>query len=107
MGNWRAEHLFTLKQSRRLYQTYQDQILECDREIQKFVRTIEARVDPSEKPLPPDQKANQGRNKAMKTKTKMEARFEQALKEGYAALLPESYEQTSADLSREQQEAAQ
>ena len=33
VGTWRAEHLFTLKQSRDLYRMYQQQILECDREL--------------------------------------------------------------------------
>jgi hemerythrin-like domain-containing protein len=38
---------------------------------------------------------------------KMEKRFDDALKRGYAALLPQTYEQTAADLSREQEEAAE
>lgn len=58
VGNWRAEHLFTLKQSRRLYQTYQQQIADCDEEIQRLTTAFSSRVDPSEKPLPPDRKHN-------------------------------------------------
>lgn len=52
VGNWRAEHLFTLKQSRQSYQHYQEQITTCDEEIEKMVVAFVARVDPAEKPLP-------------------------------------------------------
>lgn len=58
VGNWRSEHLFTLKQSRQLYQTYQQQIVDCDAEIQKLTNSFSPRVDPSEKPLPPSTKHN-------------------------------------------------
>jgi transposase len=58
VGHWRAEHLFTLKQSRQLYQTYQQQILDCDAEIQKLTSSFSPRVDPTEKPLPPSTKHN-------------------------------------------------
>jgi transposase len=56
VGNWREEHLFTLKQSRDLYTTYQQQIAACDREIEKLFRQTMPRVDPDERPLPPDNK---------------------------------------------------
>ena len=42
-GNWRGEHLFTLKQSRQMYQHYQEQIQACDREIEKLVVAFEPR----------------------------------------------------------------
>ena len=58
MGNWRREHLFTLQQSRELYRVYQQQIVACDVEIQKLLREFEPRIDPAEKPLPPDRKRN-------------------------------------------------
>jgi hypothetical protein len=61
VGNWRAEHLFTLKQSRGLYTTYQTQIEECDSEIEKLLQSTKSRVDPEEKPLPPDRKNNHPR----------------------------------------------
>lgn len=61
VGHWRAEHLFTLKQSRGLYITYQGQIQECDREIEKLLQSTESRIDPDQKPLPPDQKNNHPR----------------------------------------------
>src|ERR1700681_2745281 len=56
VGNWRKEHLFTLKQSLQLYRTYQQQTVECDQEIEKLLGEFEPRVDPNEKPLPPDRK---------------------------------------------------
>ena len=63
-GNWRPEHLFTLKQSRQGYQHYQEQIAACDEEIEKLVTAFAPRVDPQEKPLPPDRKRKQrGRKK--------------------------------------------
>ncbi len=63
-GNWRPEHLFTLKQSRQMYQHYQEQIAACDEEIEKMLVGFQPRVDPAERPLPPDRKRKQsGRKK--------------------------------------------
>jgi hypothetical protein len=42
VGNWRSEHLFTLKQSRELYRTYQQLIVDCDLEIEKMLAPIRA-----------------------------------------------------------------
>ena len=58
VGNWRDEHLFTLKQSRDLYRAYQQQIVACEEEIEKLLQQFEPRVNPDEKPLPPDGKRN-------------------------------------------------
>jgi len=66
VGNWRLEHLFTLRQSRELYRTYQQRIVECDLEIEKRLPKFEPRVDPAEKPLPPDQKRNRAGKKRRK-----------------------------------------
>jgi transposase len=55
-GNWRDEHLFTLRQSRKSYQHYQEQILACDEEIEKLVLAFQPRVDPEQRPLPPNRK---------------------------------------------------
>jgi transposase len=66
VGHWQPEHLFTLKQSRRLYREYQQRIAECDAEIERLVGGFQPRVDPEVKPLPPDQKKN--RNYAKKRK---------------------------------------
>ena len=64
VGNWRAEHLFTLEQSRKSYQHYQGQISACDEAIEKLLVAFVPRVDPTERPLPPDRKRKQrGRKK--------------------------------------------
>ena len=66
VGNCRPEHLFTLKQSRELYRTYQQLIVDCDLEIEKVLPTFEPRTDPVEKPLPPDRKQNRAGKKRRK-----------------------------------------
>jgi hypothetical protein len=58
-----AEYLFTLRQSRDLYQTYQHQILDGDREVEKLLSSFEPRVAPMEKPLPPDRKPFRKKNR--------------------------------------------
>jgi transposase len=58
-GNWRPEHLFTLKQSRHSYRHYQEQIAVCDEEIEKLLMAFQPRVDPEQRPLPPDRKRTQ------------------------------------------------
>lgn len=64
VGTWRPEHLFTLKQSRQMYQHYQEQIVACDEEIEKLLVAFQPRVDPKEKPMPPDRKKKKrGRKK--------------------------------------------
>jgi transposase len=50
-GNWREELLFALKQALRLYEFYQEQLRECDGEIEACLRGM---TDKSQgKPLPP------------------------------------------------------
>ena len=63
VGNWQPEHLFVLRQSRLLYKTYQQQIADCDQEIEKLVGTFAPRVDPAQKPLPADRKRNRNASK--------------------------------------------
>jgi len=64
VGNWQPEHLFTLKQSRQSYQHYREQIAACDEQIEKLLVAFQPRVNPEEKPLPPDRKKKQsGRKK--------------------------------------------
>jgi transposase len=66
VGTWRVEHLFTLKQSRDLYRAYQQQILECDREVETALAGFAPRVNPHDKPLPPDRKRNRNAHKRRK-----------------------------------------
>src|ERR1700730_15938824 len=74
-GNWRPEHLFTLGQSRDLYRIYQQQIVNCDLEIEKMLREFEPHTDPAEKPLPPDRKRNRAGSKRRKKKRPSPPRF--------------------------------
>jgi transposase len=78
VGNWRPEHLFTLQQSRKSYQHYQEQIRSCDEEIEKFLMAFVPWVDPAERPLPPDRKRKQrGRKKKnVNSKTGFDLRTE-------------------------------
>lgn len=62
-GNWLPEHLLALKQRLSLYRTYQAQIGECDKEIEKLVAAFAPQVDPEQKPLPEDRKKKQRRKK--------------------------------------------
>jgi hypothetical protein len=39
-GNWRAEHLFSLKQALTMYDFIKDQMLECEKEIEKTLGEI-------------------------------------------------------------------
>jgi len=76
VGNWRQEHLFTLKQSLQLYRTYQEQTVECDQEIEKLLGHFEPRVDPNKKPLPPGRKRNRSDQKRRKKAGHSETGFD-------------------------------
>jgi transposase len=52
-GDYRSEHLFTLTQSLALYDFTQQQIADCDQEIERVLSTFETLVDPAAHPLPP------------------------------------------------------
>ena len=50
-GNYRAEHLFVLRQNLELYDTFQRQIQVCDGEIEALLQTLAAKQDmPAEQP---------------------------------------------------------
>jgi transposase len=49
-GSWRDEHLFALRQAVSLYETYHQQIAECDRQIEAH---LESFATTNEDPLPP------------------------------------------------------
>jgi transposase len=53
VGDWRPEHLFTLRQARESYRYGQTQIRECDAEIEQRLAALRSRVDPSDTPPPP------------------------------------------------------
>ena len=50
-GDWRAEHLFTLKQTHALWQQHQQLIAECDTQIEGMLQAFDAKVDVASAPL--------------------------------------------------------
>jgi transposase len=44
-GEYRQEHLFTLKQALEIYDIYRDKIVECDRQIESYMQTFERKSD--------------------------------------------------------------
>jgi transposase len=66
VGNWKPEHLFTLRQSRELFRTYQEQVVKCDGEIEQRLGDFEPWADPRQKPLPADRKRNRSGQKRRK-----------------------------------------
>jgi transposase len=50
-GHYKSEHVFALKQALEAYDFYQQQISECDSEIEKLYAAFESQVDVVEKPL--------------------------------------------------------
>jgi hypothetical protein len=59
-GNWRPELLFVLKQEYESYQMFAKKIAECDRELQKHYRRMEAQADPRNLPKVPHNKRPRG-----------------------------------------------
>ena len=45
VGNYRSEHLFTLKQSLAAYKHCQELIIDCDREIERLMRLLNSKID--------------------------------------------------------------
>lgn len=56
-GNYRQEHLFSLKQAVESFEFYQNQIAECDREIESLLATFDSTT---EDPRPPHPKGPKG-----------------------------------------------
>jgi transposase len=53
VGDYRPEHLFTLKQSLALYRIYETQISECESAIQQFMKSLDATTNAPPHPLAP------------------------------------------------------
>ena len=53
VGDYRSEHLFTLRQSLKAYRQYQQLISECDREIQGRLETLPSKPGAEQRILPP------------------------------------------------------
>ncbi len=52
-GNWRTELLFVVQQNLHLYDSYSEQVAECDRKIEAHLQTIQHKVDATVAPLAP------------------------------------------------------
>ena len=72
-GDWRAEHLFTLKQTQTLWLQHQTLIAECDAQIEAMLKAFDAKVDVTAAPLPP---AKAGNKKAQRNEPQFNARTE-------------------------------
>jgi transposase len=70
VGDWRAEHLFTLRQARESYRYCQTLIRECDTEIESRLAALRSRVDPTQTPPPP---AKPSQDRARKGEIRLEA----------------------------------
>jgi transposase len=53
IGDYREEHLFTLRQSLQIYETYHQLVKECDQTIQNHLERFEPQIDPQLAPIPP------------------------------------------------------
>jgi len=51
VGNYRAEHLFTLRQSLQGYRHYQTMLADCDHEIEQRMRQLKGKGGPGQRPL--------------------------------------------------------
>jgi transposase len=61
-GDYRAEHLFTLRQAVELYDYYQLKIAECDQEILKEMQSLETRAEPGSAPPVPLKRKTRSRH---------------------------------------------
>lgn len=75
-GDWRPEHLFTLRQSWEIYQEYGRLIEKCDEQIGKFLGEMEPKVDVEKKPLPADNKRRTKRNNKRTGDFRLDVRME-------------------------------
>ena len=58
-GDYRREHLFTLKQSVQSYRNHCQLIMDCDMEIKELLEEFESNIDVDESPLPSSKKSKQ------------------------------------------------
>jgi transposase len=80
VGDYRPEHLFTLRQSLNLYRQYQKEISDCEQQIQRFLAELETKADPVAQPLPP------AKDSVKKCKVMPPARALSLREEGYRVL---------------------
>ena len=61
-GNYRPEHVFSLKQAVALYDFYQKQIKECDQEIEKALAALNSDKNSPSEPLPKARRTQKQKN---------------------------------------------
>jgi transposase len=66
VGDYRREHLFTLRQSLVAYRYYQELIAACDTEIEQYLAMFESKVDPQQQPLPKPKDRHQPRRNELR-----------------------------------------
>jgi hypothetical protein len=74
-GNWRAEHLFALKQAVELFEFYQGRIAECGREVEAHLLTFEDKSGGQAVPPRPKRKvrhANKGNTPAFDARARLD-----------------------------------
>ena len=54
VGDYRREHLFTLRQSLQAYRHYQTLIAACDQEIEEYLKQFDDKIDVHQYPLGPE-----------------------------------------------------
>lgn len=52
VGNYRAEHVFALRQAVELYDGYQEHVAQCDQEIERILSQLQERAEAPQRPLP-------------------------------------------------------
>jgi transposase len=58
VGNYRQEHLFSLKQAVELFEFYQEKIVECETELEKYFKSLPHKREDEPPPLPEGAKRN-------------------------------------------------
>ena len=66
VGDYRREHLFTLRQSLQAYRQCQDLIATCDREIEQYLKEFDSKLDPTQTPLAKPKDHHKPRRNEMK-----------------------------------------
>jgi transposase len=61
VGDYRREHLFTLRQSLKAYRHYQTLVADCDEEIEKYLKEFDSKIDVDQHPLPPEPRRHKPR----------------------------------------------
>lgn len=61
VGDYRWEHLFTLRQSLEAYRHYQSLVAACDQEIEKYLKELGSKIDMEQHPLPPPARGHKPR----------------------------------------------